>query len=82
MEDVLDRILNNFSALLQLSLFLIRLFQEVQRLGNIVPVNLFHATTKEVILNGYRIPKGTPVIPQISTVLYDEKVRLTSTSIL
>nr|XP_056712807.1 cytochrome P450 2K1-like [Euleptes europaea] len=45
---------------------------EVQRFGDIVPTNLPHATTEDVILKGYFIPKGTHVIPLLYSVLYDE----------
>lgn len=45
---------------------------EVQRFANIVPTNLPHATTTDVILKGYFIPKGTHIIPLLSSVLYDE----------
>ncbi|KAK6057502.1 hypothetical protein COOONC_04979 [Cooperia oncophora] len=47
---------------------------EVQRLSNLLPVNVFHETTCDVEIEGYQIPAGTLVLPQISTVMYDEKV--------
>ncbi|EGT58974.1 CBN-CYP-33C9 protein [Caenorhabditis brenneri] len=47
---------------------------EIQRTANLVPLNLLHMTTRDTILNGYKIPKGTGVVAQISTVMYDEKV--------
>ncbi|CAJ0559693.1 unnamed protein product, partial [Mesorhabditis spiculigera] len=46
---------------------------EVQRLCNLLPQNLFHATTEDVVINGYSLPKGTSIVPQISCVMYDEK---------
>ncbi|UMM33197.1 hypothetical protein L5515_006762 [Caenorhabditis briggsae] len=46
---------------------------ESQRCANIVPINLFHATTKDTVINGYPIKKGTGVIAQISTVMLDEE---------
>uniref|UniRef100_A0A915E881 Cytochrome P450 n=1 Tax=Ditylenchus dipsaci TaxID=166011 RepID=A0A915E881_9BILA len=46
---------------------------EVQRLSNIVTQNLLHKTTKDVTIDGYFLPKGTCIIPQISAVLYDEE---------
>jgi cytochrome P450 len=48
--------------------------QEIQRIANLVPMNVRHATTRDVTINGYFIPKGTSIIPQLSVVLYDDKV--------
>uniref|UniRef100_A0ACB8GFC9 Uncharacterized protein n=1 Tax=Sphaerodactylus townsendi TaxID=933632 RepID=A0ACB8GFC9_9SAUR len=45
---------------------------EVQRFANILPMNLPHATTADVTLRGYFIPKGTHIIPLLYSVLYDE----------
>ncbi|XP_060128269.1 cytochrome P450 2K6-like isoform X2 [Zootoca vivipara] len=45
---------------------------EIQRFANIVPTNLPLATATDVTLNGYFIPKGTHVIPLLSSVLHDE----------
>ncbi|XP_054829814.1 cytochrome P450 2K6-like isoform X3 [Eublepharis macularius] len=45
---------------------------EVQRFANIVPMNLPHATTMDVTLKGYFIPKGTCIVPLLYSVLYDE----------
>uniref|UniRef100_A0A670J5I3 Cytochrome P450 family 2 subfamily W member 1 n=1 Tax=Podarcis muralis TaxID=64176 RepID=A0A670J5I3_PODMU len=45
---------------------------EIQRFANIVPTNLPHATATDVTLNGYFIPKGTHIIPLLSSVLHDE----------
>uniref|UniRef100_A0A914CDE9 Cytochrome P450 n=1 Tax=Acrobeloides nanus TaxID=290746 RepID=A0A914CDE9_9BILA len=52
---------------------------EIQRLCNLLPVNLFHRTTKDVHINGYNISKGTVIVPQICAVLFDEKVGSYST---
>ncbi|KAI1702541.1 cytochrome p450 domain-containing protein [Ditylenchus destructor] len=47
---------------------------ETQRHCDLVPVNLNHTTTRDVVLNGYRLPKGTIVAPELCTVLYDENI--------
>ncbi|UMM32679.1 hypothetical protein L5515_006390 [Caenorhabditis briggsae] len=47
---------------------------ETQRLANLVPINLPHATTRDVELAGCIVPKGTTVIHQISSVLYDPEI--------
>lgn len=43
-------------------------------MANLLPQNVPHETTRDVVIDGYTIPKGTTIIPQISCVLYDEKV--------
>ncbi|XP_053142866.1 cytochrome P450 2K6-like isoform X1 [Hemicordylus capensis] len=45
---------------------------ELQRFASIVPANLPHATTVDVTLKGYFIPKGTHVLPLLISVLKDE----------
>ena len=47
---------------------------EVQRSVNLLPQNLLHKTTKDVKVGEYWIKEGTTITPQISTVLFDEKV--------
>ncbi|GCC17288.1 hypothetical protein chiPu_0020524 [Chiloscyllium punctatum] len=46
---------------------------EALRLGNVIPLNIPRQTTKDVQLRGYRIPKGTTVIPSLTGVLFDGK---------
>lgn len=45
---------------------------EIQRMGNIVPLSLPHATNREVQLGGYTIPKGVMIIPNLTSVLFDK----------
>ncbi|XP_019206873.1 cytochrome P450 2J6 [Oreochromis niloticus] len=45
---------------------------EIQRMGNIIPLNVAHVTNKDAIVDKYTIPKGTMVIPVLNSVLNDE----------
>lgn len=47
---------------------------EIQRWGNILPINLFHTNDTDFQIANYKIPKGVVVIPQISVLAIDEKV--------
>lgn len=47
---------------------------ETQRLGNIIGINTMRTTTRELTIKGYKIPKGTIVVPQISSVMADPNV--------
>ncbi|XP_048833567.1 cytochrome P450 2J2-like [Brienomyrus brachyistius] len=44
---------------------------EIQRMGNVVPVNA-RLTTKDTELRGYTIPKGTTLMVTLDSVLFDE----------
>ncbi|XP_066433928.1 cytochrome P450 2W1-like [Eleutherodactylus coqui] len=44
---------------------------EFQRFSNVIP-HLPHATSIDTELKGYHIPKGTTVIPLLTSILYDE----------
>ncbi len=46
----------------------------MQRSANIVAQNLFHKTTRDTVINGHKIAKGTVCVPQISVVLLDPKI--------
>ncbi|XP_021072406.1 cytochrome P450 2D3 isoform X1 [Mus pahari] len=47
---------------------------EVQRFADIVPMNLPHKTSRDIEVQGFLIPKGTTLIPNLSSVLKDETV--------
>nr|P00182.2 RecName: Full=Cytochrome P450 2C3; AltName: Full=CYPIIC3; AltName: Full=Cytochrome P450 PBc3; AltName: Full=Cytochrome P450 form 3B [Oryctolagus cuniculus] len=46
---------------------------EIQRYVDLVPTSLPHAVTQDIEFNGYLIPKGTDIIPSLTSVLYDDK---------
>uniref|UniRef100_A0A1I7UIM5 CYtochrome P450 family n=1 Tax=Caenorhabditis tropicalis TaxID=1561998 RepID=A0A1I7UIM5_9PELO len=52
--------------------YLNAVINESQRCVNLLPLNLFHQTTRDTVINGYQIKKGTGVIAQISTVMLDD----------
>ncbi|XP_068558570.1 cytochrome P450 2J5-like [Cebidichthys violaceus] len=45
---------------------------EIQRMGNIVPLNGLRMATKDTMLGGYFIPKGTSLMPNLTSVLFDK----------
>nr|QQL94702.1 cytochrome P450 2d15-like protein [Lateolabrax maculatus] len=45
---------------------------EIQRMANTVPLSVFHSTTNDTELMGYTIPRGTIIIPNLSSVLYEK----------
>ncbi|XP_028818307.1 cytochrome P450 2J6-like [Denticeps clupeoides] len=45
---------------------------EVQRVGNIVPLNDPRVAMKDTTLGGYFIPKGTTLMASLTSVLFDE----------
>ncbi|XP_051238653.1 cytochrome P450 2D15-like [Dicentrarchus labrax] len=45
---------------------------EIQRMADTVPLSVFHSTTKDTELMGYSIPRGTVIIPNLSSVLSEE----------
>ncbi|XP_063793834.1 cytochrome P450 2A6-like isoform X1 [Pseudophryne corroboree] len=44
---------------------------EIQRISNVFPMGIFRCTTRDVNFRGFCIPKGTDVIPMLTTVLQD-----------
>ncbi|XP_053362025.1 cytochrome P450 2F2-like [Clarias gariepinus] len=48
------------------------LIHECQRIANVTPLSAFHCTTKDTELMNYTIPKGTTIIPNLSSVLSEE----------
>uniref|UniRef100_A0A914HQN8 Unspecific monooxygenase n=1 Tax=Globodera rostochiensis TaxID=31243 RepID=A0A914HQN8_GLORO len=47
---------------------------ETLRVANILPNNVLHALTREVTVDGFKLPKGTAIVPQVSAVLIDDAV--------
>uniref|UniRef100_A0A3Q3MHE4 Cytochrome P450 2J2-like n=1 Tax=Mastacembelus armatus TaxID=205130 RepID=A0A3Q3MHE4_9TELE len=47
---------------------------EIQRMGNIIPLNLMRLTNKDTMLDKYTIPKGTMILPTLNSVLNDESM--------
>ncbi|XP_027146361.1 cytochrome P450 2J6 [Larimichthys crocea] len=45
---------------------------EIQRMGNIVPLNGPRMAAKDTTLGGYFIPKGTTLLPSLTSVLFDK----------
>ncbi|KAM6207063.1 LOW QUALITY PROTEIN: cytochrome P450 2K1-like [Sarcoramphus papa] len=48
------------------------IIHEIQRFANIPPLDLPHETAADVTLKGYFIPKGTYLIPLLTSVLQDK----------
>ncbi|OCT81374.1 hypothetical protein XELAEV_18028193mg [Xenopus laevis] len=45
---------------------------ETHRVANVVPMNLPHATGRDINFKGYHLPKGTYVVPLLESVLFDK----------
>ncbi|XP_017262588.1 cytochrome P450 2J2 [Kryptolebias marmoratus] len=45
---------------------------EIQRMGNILPLNVVHMANKNTTLDKYSIPKGTMILATLDSVLRDE----------
>ncbi|XP_062991264.1 cytochrome P450 2J2-like [Elgaria multicarinata webbii] len=46
---------------------------EIQRISNIVPLNVPRMTTNDTTLAGFHLPKGTIMIPSLTSVLFDNE---------
>uniref|UniRef100_A0A669PI42 Cytochrome P450 family 2 subfamily J member 2 n=1 Tax=Phasianus colchicus TaxID=9054 RepID=A0A669PI42_PHACC len=46
---------------------------EVQRKGNIIPFNVPRQAVKDTVLAGFRVPKGTILISNLTSVMFDKK---------
>ncbi|XP_056393983.1 cytochrome P450 2F2-like isoform X2 [Hyla sarda] len=44
---------------------------EIQRISDVLPLGCIRCATKDVTLQGYKIPKGMDVLPVLTTVLHD-----------
>ncbi|XP_054870662.1 cytochrome P450 2D17-like [Amphiprion ocellaris] len=47
---------------------------EIQRYGNIVPLNVSHMASRDTTLDKYTIPKGTVIMASLHSVLNDESM--------
>uniref|UniRef100_A0A667XN57 Cytochrome P450, family 2, subfamily P, polypeptide 6 n=1 Tax=Myripristis murdjan TaxID=586833 RepID=A0A667XN57_9TELE len=47
---------------------------EIQRMGNILPLNLARIANKDTTLGEYTIPKGTMILATLHSVLHDESM--------
>ncbi|KAM4642701.1 cytochrome P450 2C5-like [Discoglossus pictus] len=57
------------------------LIHEIQRFSDVVPMGAVRSTTRDVDFHGYHIPKGTDVLPLLTTVLKDPSQFMTPTKI-
>ena len=55
--------------------YLEAVLMETQRLGSIVPLSIFHKTTKDTTLRGYEIPKGTGIVVNLWALHHDGSYR-------
>ncbi|KAF7203377.1 cytochrome P450 2J4 [Nothobranchius furzeri] len=47
---------------------------EIQRMGNILPLNLLHMASKDTVLDKYTLPKGTMILATLDSALHDESM--------
>ena len=48
--------------------------QELQRIAVLLPLGVQHIVLEDVNMGGYKIPKGTTVVPQFQSVHLDEEL--------
>ncbi|VDN24310.1 unnamed protein product [Cylicostephanus goldi] len=78
MHEELDRVIGSSRAITMADKnnlpYVNAVMNEVQRIANLLPMNLPHETVRDVCIGKWNIPAKTGVIAQISSVLYDEEV--------
>ncbi|KAM4548805.1 cytochrome P450 2J4-like [Odontesthes bonariensis] len=47
---------------------------EIQRMGDIIPLNVAHMASRDTTLDKYSIPKGTMILPTLHSVLHDKSM--------
>ncbi|XP_065696978.1 cytochrome P450 2G1-like [Patagioenas fasciata] len=47
---------------------------EIQRCSDLIPLNVPHRVTRDIVFRGYFIPKDTDVYPLLSSVLHDPSI--------
>lgn len=55
--------------------YTIAVITETQRCANVIGLNLPRQLVEDTVIESYSIPRGTDIIPQLSAVMYDPKVR-------
>ncbi|GFR71518.1 cytochrome P450 2U1 [Elysia marginata] len=54
--------------------YLQAVIKETQRLASVSPFSMMRATSEDVDLGGYLIPKGTTVLPNLDSVMHDPEI--------